>query len=216
MRRLVFCCDGTWNHIESAYPTNVLKLARAIPGVAANGTAQVVFYLEGVGTGRGTGWLAQKIDRLGGGMFGGILDTRWWERVRVGLGLTAERGWALDSLALATFMAVTFGVYGLAAALARVSSASSLSIAGLAQAFAFIHDRPKESMAILAKHLPAMDPKIFAQGFEVQRQATPKSPRVQEQSLAKAQDFMLATSMLNAGEKVSSFKELYTNKYVGN
>jgi Uncharacterized conserved protein len=70
MRRLVFCCDGTWNHIESAYPTNVLKLARALPPVADDGTSQVVFYLEGVGTGRGTGKFAQKIDRLGGGMFG--------------------------------------------------------------------------------------------------------------------------------------------------
>lgn len=75
MRRLVFCCDGTWNHVESAYPTNVLKLARAIPGVAEDGTSQVVFYLEGVGTGRGTGKVAQKIDRLGGGMFGwGLLQ----------------------------------------------------------------------------------------------------------------------------------------------
>lgn len=75
MRRLVFCCDGTWNHIESAYPTNVLQLARAIPGVTDDGTAQIVFYLEGVGTGRGTGTLAQKIDRLGGGMFGwGLLQ----------------------------------------------------------------------------------------------------------------------------------------------
>lgn len=75
MRRLIFCCDGTWNHIESAYPTNVLKLARAIPGIGEDGTAQVVFYLEGVGSGRGTGTLAKKIDRLGGGMFGwGLLQ----------------------------------------------------------------------------------------------------------------------------------------------
>ncbi|WEK04593.1 MAG: DUF2235 domain-containing protein [Candidatus Devosia phytovorans] len=75
MRRLIFCCDGTWNHIESAYPTNVLKLARAIPGVADDGVSQVVFYLEGVGTGRGTGSIAKKIDRLGGGMFGwGLLQ----------------------------------------------------------------------------------------------------------------------------------------------
>lgn len=75
MRRLVFCCDGTWNHSESAYPTNVLKLARAIPGVAEDGVSQVVFYLEGVGTGRGTGNFAKKIDRLGGGMFGwGLLQ----------------------------------------------------------------------------------------------------------------------------------------------
>lgn len=75
MRRLVFCCDGTWNHVESEYPTNVQKLARAVPGVADDGTSQVVFYLQGVGTGRGTGRLAQKIDRLGGGMFGwGLLQ----------------------------------------------------------------------------------------------------------------------------------------------
>ncbi|GAB5426649.1 MAG: DUF2235 domain-containing protein [Devosia indica] len=75
MRRLIFCCDGTWNHVESEYPTNVQKLARAIPGVADDGTSQVVFYLQGVGTGRGTGKLAQKIDRLGGGMFGwGLLQ----------------------------------------------------------------------------------------------------------------------------------------------
>lgn len=75
MRRLIFCCDGTWNHVESAYPTNVQKLARAIPGLGDDGVSQVVFYLEGVGTGRGTGTFAKKIDRLGGGMFGwGLLQ----------------------------------------------------------------------------------------------------------------------------------------------
>jgi type III secretory pathway component EscS len=73
---------------------------------------------------------------LGGGMFGGILDTRWWERVRVGLGLTAERSWALDSVALAAFMALTLGVYGFASALAS-ASAARWTTADVARAFVF-------------------------------------------------------------------------------
>lgn len=59
---------------------------------------------------------------LGGGMFGGILDTRWWERVRVGLGLTAERAWGTDSLALAAFMLLTVAIYALAATLAGAAA----------------------------------------------------------------------------------------------
>jgi len=89
-------------------------------------------------------------------------------------------------------------------------------VAGYAQAFAFMRSNPKESMAILAKRLPAMDPQIFAEGFEVQLLATPKTPRVEEASLAKAQEFMLATGMMTADEKLSSLKDIYTNAYAGN
>jgi hypothetical protein len=74
---------------------------------------------------------------LGGGLFGGILDTRWWERVRVGLGSTAERSWAPDSLALAAFMALTLAVYGLASGLASASAAAGWSTADVARGFAF-------------------------------------------------------------------------------
>lgn len=74
---------------------------------------------------------------LGGGMFGGILDTRWWERVRVGLGLTAERAWGLDSLALAAFMALTLAAYGLASGLAGLSATTGWSAADVGRAFAF-------------------------------------------------------------------------------
>jgi len=61
-KRLVVCCDGTWNVATQRYRTNVAKVARAVRPVAVTGTEQRVRYLDGVGT---TGW-----DRLRGGAFG--------------------------------------------------------------------------------------------------------------------------------------------------
>lgn len=54
MKRLIICADGTWNkpeeNIEKDFPTNVLKVARAIRPVTENGIEQVVFYDLGVGS----------------------------------------------------------------------------------------------------------------------------------------------------------------------
>jgi ABC-type nitrate/sulfonate/bicarbonate transport system substrate-binding protein len=86
-------------------------------------------------------------------------------------------------------------------------------VAGIGQAFAFMHDSPRDSIAILTKRLPAMDPAIFAEGFELQRVSTPKTPHIEEASLTKAQDFMLATNMMTPEEKLASFKDIYTNKF---
>ncbi|SDM00998.1 Uncharacterized alpha/beta hydrolase domain [Geodermatophilus siccatus] len=66
-KRLVICCDGTWNTPDQAAegrpcPTNVTKVALE---VAKNGTGnwvQCVYYLRGVGTARG--------ERIRGGAFG--------------------------------------------------------------------------------------------------------------------------------------------------
>jgi uncharacterized protein (DUF2235 family) len=49
-KRIVVCADGTWNDPEDENPTNVLRVARAIRRVAADGTRQVVFYDWGVGS----------------------------------------------------------------------------------------------------------------------------------------------------------------------
>ena len=37
-KRIVICCDGTWNTVDQPYPTNVVKMARAIAPVAPDGT----------------------------------------------------------------------------------------------------------------------------------------------------------------------------------
>jgi hypothetical protein len=59
-RRLIVCCDGTWNWPDGELETNVVRLLRAIKPVAADGTPQIVHYHLGVGTGN-------FVDRIVGG-----------------------------------------------------------------------------------------------------------------------------------------------------
>ncbi len=76
MKRIVIACDGTWNRLDNRFPTNVAKLAQAVLAEAPDGTAQVVCHLDGVGTGRGTGRVAQATDRVLGGLIGeGLMAT---------------------------------------------------------------------------------------------------------------------------------------------
>src|SRR5262245_66100129 len=56
-KRLVLCCDGTWNMPDQESggrlcPTNVTKLALGVADTADDGKEQRVFYHRGVGTGR--------------------------------------------------------------------------------------------------------------------------------------------------------------------
>lgn len=55
MKRLVVCCDGTWQALKSPYPTNVVKIAQAVRSFSRDGQHQIVFYLEGLGTEGQTG-----------------------------------------------------------------------------------------------------------------------------------------------------------------
>jgi uncharacterized protein (DUF2235 family) len=67
MRRLVVCCDGTWNKDDQKSPTNVVKMARATLPVDAAGNSQLVYYHAGVGTGN-------TIDQFEGGAIGEGLE----------------------------------------------------------------------------------------------------------------------------------------------
>lgn len=58
MKRIVICADGTWNTRDiivdkktgRRHPTNVTKMARAVLPTAKDGTTQIVYYHDGVGT----------------------------------------------------------------------------------------------------------------------------------------------------------------------
>jgi uncharacterized protein (DUF2235 family) len=50
MKRLVICCDGTWQQLVSPYPSNVVKLAQSVKPLASGKVPQIVFYDEGIGT----------------------------------------------------------------------------------------------------------------------------------------------------------------------
>ncbi len=60
-KRIVICCDGTWNTPDT--PTNVTKFSRAILPYSEQGIPQVVFYDQGVGT-------HNTLDKWLGGAFG--------------------------------------------------------------------------------------------------------------------------------------------------
>jgi len=66
-KRLIVCCDGTWNDADSAAEfTNVVRIARAIkPNDTRSSPAipQIVYYHSGVGT-------SDALDRFAGGAVG--------------------------------------------------------------------------------------------------------------------------------------------------
>ena len=66
MKRLVVCCDGTWNKPDNETITNVEKIARTVQSdpAASGGAYQLVYYVSGVGAG------SYAADRLLGGAFG--------------------------------------------------------------------------------------------------------------------------------------------------
>jgi uncharacterized protein (DUF2235 family) len=68
MKRLVVCCDGTWNAPEKLEPqarppTNVLRISRAILPVDDNDVVQAIEYIRGIGT-------RNLLDRMVGGVTG--------------------------------------------------------------------------------------------------------------------------------------------------
>lgn len=82
MKRIAFFCDGTWNRADAARPTSILRLAQAVTPSATDGIKQVVFYQQGVGTGRGSTWLARATDRFLGGALGWGLEDNIIEAYR--------------------------------------------------------------------------------------------------------------------------------------
>ena len=76
MKRIVICCDGTWNRLDSARPTNVARIAKAVLPRAPDGTVQIIRHIDGVGAGRGVGPFSRTADRALGGLFGrGLMAT---------------------------------------------------------------------------------------------------------------------------------------------
>jgi uncharacterized protein (DUF2235 family) len=72
MKKIVICCDGTWNRADQERngvpcPTNVVKLAYRVAKRDEHGTSQVIYYDQGVGTGNA-------LDRFSGGAFGQGLE----------------------------------------------------------------------------------------------------------------------------------------------
>lgn len=73
-RRLIVCCDGTWQDLDQGYPTNVVKMAQAIKLVDNQDIHQIVYYDEGLGTKQvdGSSLIDKLTKMMGGGLGFGI------------------------------------------------------------------------------------------------------------------------------------------------
>jgi NitT/TauT family transport system substrate-binding protein len=82
------------------------------------------------------------------------------------------------------------------------------------EAVAYIHEHPKETVAILQTRFPNLDAALIESAFEQIRKSTPKVPSVTQSSLENADDFNVEAGFMKADQKLKSYDGLFTNEYV--
>jgi ABC-type nitrate/sulfonate/bicarbonate transport system substrate-binding protein len=87
-------------------------------------------------------------------------------------------------------------------------------VAGIQHALKYMHDKPDACLEILRKPFARMNPSVLEKAFGLIRQSSSRTGKIDEISLTKAQDFMLATGILKPSEKLASFSSIYTNRFV--
>ena len=87
-------------------------------------------------------------------------------------------------------------------------------VAGIQDALKYMQEKPEESLEILRKTFGKMDPAVLKEAFELIRQSSSKTGKIEDNSLEKAQEFMLETGILKDSEKLASFSAIYTNRFV--
>ncbi len=138
MKRLIVCCDGTWQNLECPYPTNVVKIAQAIEPIAKDGISQVVFYDEGIGTG-GSTEVEKKLDRISGGALGKGIDKNIQDSYRF-LCLNYSPG---DEIYLFGFSRGAYTVRSLAGLMYNSGLLSRSNVRHIPEAYRLYRDRLK-------------------------------------------------------------------------
>lgn len=87
-------------------------------------------------------------------------------------------------------------------------------VAGIAKAMVFLHDKKQESLAILQKSIPGMNPAVFGQAFDLVVKWMPRTPTSSDERFERAQEVMIIARMIKPEEKLKSFENIYTNKFV--
>lgn len=142
MKRLIVCCDGTWQTLTQTAPTNVARFAQSIAGKGEDGTLQLLHYDSGVGTsfsGTSRSWLSRLIgqaQRFEGGVFGGGLEEKVYEAYRF-LALNYAKG---DEIFLFGFSRGAYTVRSLAGMIYCSGLLYRQNIVKVADAFALYRD----------------------------------------------------------------------------
>ncbi|HEX4108072.1 MAG TPA: DUF2235 domain-containing protein [Solirubrobacteraceae bacterium] len=139
MKRLIVCCDGTWDtplerHAAATTCTNVYRLWRGLARVDGDGADQVAYYHEGVGT----GGLADRV--LGGGFgLGAAADVRACYRF---ISRHYEPG---DALCVLGFSRGAFIARSTVGMVRNCGILEPRNLNRLGEAFAFYRDRSRET-----------------------------------------------------------------------
>lgn len=152
MRRLIFCFDGSWNRLDTkTHPTNVVLVAESIVPILRDGTQQIVYYDEGVGTQSGEVWR--------GGIFGKGLINNIREAYRF-LIFNYQQGDEIFVFGFSrgAFTAVSFVGFLRCSGILNVNDARQIDEAWkLYRRFATrVDDDPEELRAFRAKYCPKL------------------------------------------------------------
>jgi ABC-type nitrate/sulfonate/bicarbonate transport system substrate-binding protein len=84
----------------------------------------------------------------------------------------------------------------------------------LVAAVKFIHAKKADSLAILEKRFPKVDRAVMEPAFDMVEQSMSPLPIVTEAAIANADRLNIEAGFMKPQEKLSSYKELYTNDFV--
>jgi NitT/TauT family transport system substrate-binding protein len=84
----------------------------------------------------------------------------------------------------------------------------------MVKAAAYMHEHPKETMAILAKRLNITDQAVLEATYKNTVESTPLAPALDAKGLATADDLNVAAGFMPADQKLPSYDNIFTNEYV--
>lgn len=83
-----------------------------------------------------------------------------------------------------------------------------------AEATAFIHDKPAETAAIIAKRFPSLSKDVLARSIDYLKRSTPRAPEVSLDQLKNVERYNIRAGLLKEAEGARDFDGLFTNEYV--
>ena len=95
----------------------------------------------------------------------------------------------------------------------RKSACSKLGRA-FAEAVAYMHEHPAESLARLKKRFASFDDNLLSAAFGQILKVTPRPPAVSRADLENAETYNVDAGLLKPDEKLKSYDGLFTDEYV--
>ena len=143
-RRIIICCDGTWNDLEMRYITNVGRLIQALPVVGKSGQEdipQLIYYDDGVGAD------SSGLQRLMQGGFGWGIDSLIYEAYRF-IAINYEQG---DEICLFGFSRGAYTVRSVAGMIGKVGLVPRSNLKKLPEALTAYRSRKPSIQAEFRK-----------------------------------------------------------------